>query len=130
MIDWASKGIRRVGYAIAPDYGFINFGVPLVASGSVQYSKDGHLYYSFAGPTAGAKNFKFGAQGGIAYFATTKMDADERDRTIQGPGLNVSTPFTPVGAYFPSGGRPAVTLGWPFSAGVNGSKTWRLGGDQ
>jgi RHS repeat-associated protein len=126
VIDWASKGIRRVGYAITPDYGFANFGVPLVASGSLQYSKDGNWYFSFAGPTAGAKNFKVGGQVGIAYFATTEMNPDQRDAAIQGPGINVTTPFTPVGAYFPSSGRPAVTLGWPFSAGVNGSKTWRI----
>jgi RHS repeat-associated protein len=125
VVDWASKGVRKFGYAIAPDYVFLNFGVPLVASGSLQYSKDRQWYYSFAGPTAGAKNFKVGGQLGIAYFATTQMKPEQRDAASQGPGLNVTTPFTPVGAYFPSSGRPAITLGWPFSAGVNGSKTWR-----
>jgi RHS repeat-associated protein len=124
VIDWASKGVRRFGYAITPDYGFINFGVPLVASGSLQYSKDRQWYYSLAGPTAGAKNFKVGGQVGFAYFATTGMNPEQRDSAIQGPGLNVTTPFNPVGAYFPSSGRPAITFGWPFSAGVNGSKTW------
>jgi hypothetical protein len=125
VIDWASKGVRKFGYAITPDYGFLNFGVPLVASGSIQYSKDGHLYYSFAGPTAGAKNFKVGGQVGFAYFVTTEMKPEQRDGAIQGPGINVTTPFNPVGAYIPSSGRPAITFGWPFSAGVNGSKTWR-----
>ena len=84
-IDWASTGIRKFGYAIAPDYGFINFGVPLVASGSIQYSKDGGLYYSFAGPSAGAKNFKVGGQGGIAYFATTSMTPAQRDAAFKDP---------------------------------------------
>jgi RHS repeat-associated protein len=127
VADWASKGVRRFGYALLPDYGYVSGGIPLVASGSLQYSKDGHLYFSFAGPTAGAKNFTLGGQVGIAYFASTDMKAAERDRAIQGPGINATTPFTPLGAYFPlSGGPPAVTVGWPFSAGANGSRTYRI----
>ena len=123
VVDWTSKNVRKFGYAVAPDYVYVNAGVPLVMSGSLQYSKDKRLYYSFVGPTGGVKNMKFGGQAGVAYFATTEMTEAQRDGSIQGPGINAAVPHTPFGAYFPLQGTPAVTLGFPFSAGVNGSLT-------
>jgi RHS repeat-associated protein len=124
VANWASQGFRNVGYALLPDYAYVNGGVPLLGSGSLSYSKDRHLFFSFAGPTAGAKNLKLGGGGGVAYFATIKMKPEDRDTAIQGPGLNVTT--GPVGGYFTTSGPPAITLGGPFNLGVNGSQTKRI----
>ena len=126
VVNWLSEGISDAAYAVAPDYVYLSGGIPLVAGGGLQFSKDGHLYVSLAGPTAGATNFKLGLQGGAAYFATTKMTEQQRENSIMGPGSNISTPFTPFGTYIPDSGTPAVTIGGPFSAGVNRSTTWRI----
>ena len=134
VADWASKGVRKFGYAVAPDYGYAGFSLPLMAGGNLQYSKDRHLYgsYNFFGYSGGnynaenLKNWKAGLQLGAAYFATTEMRPADRDAAIQGPGLNATT--GPVGGYFPlSGGPPAVTVGWPFTnLGVNVSRTHKI----
>lgn len=132
FVDWASQGVRKFGYTLAPDYGFVGFSLPLMAGGNLQYSKDGHLYgsYNFFGYTGGnyetRKNWKAGVQVGVAYFATPEMRPEDRDAAIQGPWFNVTS--GPIGGYFPlQGGAPAVTIGWPFTnLGVNVSRTHKI----
>jgi RHS repeat-associated protein len=129
-----SSMIENAADAVAPDYGYVGFSLPLMAGGTLQFSKDRHLYgsYNFFGYSGGnynaenLKNWKAGVQFGAAYFATTEMRPADRDAAIQGPGLNATT--GPVGGYFPlSGGPSAVTVGWPFTnLGVNISRTHKI----
>ena len=111
-------------YAVAPDYAYANVTAPLVGGIGFEFSKDRHLYFSWSGPGK-FKNWSAGAQAGIAYFATTHMSEEERDQSISGPGLNLTS--GPVGGYIPKNGTPAFTLGLPFTKiGVNVSSTRQL----
>jgi RHS repeat-associated protein len=131
LADWASKSLSNVAYAMAPDYGYAGFNIPVLGGVNFELSKDWHLYWSWGpggnhpGTGVNWKNWKAGLQVGVAYFATTEMSTHQRDEAISGPGLNIVS--GPIGGYFTKGGPPALTIGWPFTnLGANVSKTKRI----
>lgn len=111
-LDYFDTKVRDGVYSLMPDYGKLQWRVPLVLDLEFSFSKDYRFYGGFSTPFGGSyanrtsfnimdstrpKSFGFSLfpSGSIGYFTSGVKNEDDRHNAMLGGNVSVSAPFTP-----------------------------------